>query len=77
MITLTFRGATSSENGRAAFERKSYRDGVGNERRTIQSKERVDNSFKLANFPGNDLEISIHSVVLPVMVNIAQCLIGD
>ena len=39
----------------------------------------MDNSFKRANFPGNDLQISIHSVALPVMANIAQSIkvIGD
>ena len=63
-----------SFTGRITFERKSYRDGVWNERRTIQSKERMDKSFKWANFPGNDLKISIHSVVLPVKANIAQSL---
>ena len=41
---------------------------------TIQSKERMDNSFKWANFPGNDLYLGNHSVVLPVMANIAQWL---
>ena len=33
----------------------------------------MDKSFKLVNFPGNDL----HSVVLPVKANIAESLIGD
>ena len=32
--------------GGITFERKSYRDGVWNERRTIQLKERKDNSLK-------------------------------
>ena len=64
-------------NGGITFERKSYCDGVWNERRTIQSKERMDKSIKWANFPGNDLYLSIHSVVSPVKANIAQCLIGD
>ena len=41
-------------SGRITFERKSYRDRVWNERQTIQSKERIEKSYKWANFPGND-----------------------
>ena len=37
----------------------------------------MDKTFKRANFPGNDLLISIRSVVLPVMAKIAQSLKGD
>ena len=31
----------------------------------------------MSEFPGNNLLISIHTVVLPVMANIARNLIGD
>ena len=44
-----------SQNGQIMFERKSHRDAVWNEWRTIQSKERMDETFKWADFPGNDL----------------------
>ena len=63
--------------GWITYELKSYHGWEWNERRTIQSKERMEKSFKWANFPGNNLLKRIHSVVLPVMANIAQSLIGD
>ena len=63
--------------GWITFERKSYRDGVWNERRTIQSKERMENHSNERIFQVIAFQKSIHSFVLPVMANIAQSLISD
>ena len=57
------------KDGRITFERKSYRDEVWKERRSTQSKERMDKSLKWANFPGKRGFRGFSAIKYPMKMN--------